>query len=199
MQRSQPASTHEMVLAFITAEVDSPRFQRTYARALQALGQSRDVLIDRADIGDAVQNRLRAEVLGHARGYGRNQWLFTGFPGDVHWHREYVDVAEVGNLLYGNFDEWLELSGGTRRVADGARRARLGARGFPPARNAHAVAARISAGERFPALIAVARNDGARVLVEGHTRATAYAMMAAPASVDLLLGRSGQMDTWYFS
>jgi hypothetical protein len=48
----------EMVLAFLQAEVDSPRYRDYYALALTKIGATRATLIDNADLQDARQSSL---------------------------------------------------------------------------------------------------------------------------------------------
>src|SRR5262249_34504123 len=60
--------------------------------------------------------------LGAARGYGRGEWLFKGFPADTKWERVLIEPADFGRLKYISRDaDWLSLSGRTRLVQDGAR------------------------------------------------------------------------------
>jgi len=81
----RPATADEMVLAFLRAEVDSPRFSPVIKHWLVTHRFDRTTLIDNGLLHDLEQNRLRAELLGAARGYQDNKWLFAEFPDDVQW------------------------------------------------------------------------------------------------------------------
>ena len=54
------------------------------------------------------------------RGYGSRTLLFRGFPDKVDWRRVALSSADIGALLYANYPTWVELSGGSRLVRDGA-------------------------------------------------------------------------------
>ena len=65
--------------------------------------------------------------------------------------------------------------------------------------NVVGIANRVRQGDRFPALIAVQCAGNADVvLVEGHTRATAYALTGLPDEVEVLIGTSAHMANWAF-
>jgi hypothetical protein len=195
-------SEDEMVLAFLRAEIDSPRFGDVFHQGLHVLGFTRAQLIDNANVNDAAENQARAYLLGGARGYRRGTLLFQRFPGDAIWHRCEATVAEVGAFLYANFPTLLELSGGSRIVCDGANRARGGPDGFSvPVQELLAgidpINARVAAGDQLPELIAVQdTNSPAIVLLEGHARATAYVIAQNPPMVPVLLGISAHMHEW---
>jgi hypothetical protein len=58
------------------------------------------------------------------------------------------------------------------------------------------IVARLRAGQRFPELIAVEQEPQNLVLVEGHARATAYAMVLPPWNLELFLGSSAKLASW---
>jgi hypothetical protein len=60
------------------------------------------------------------------------------------------------------------------------------------------VAKAVAAGQRYPELITVEASDGALILVEGHTRATAYVVAALPEPVACFVGSSRRMRIWAF-
>jgi len=105
-----------MVLAFLRAEFDSPRFGY-YIRGW--LGGNR-ALIDDPDLDDVAENTTRKRALENVRGFGTNAALFTEFPIDAEWLRVIYTVEEVGAMKYANHPTWTRLSKGTRLVIDGA-------------------------------------------------------------------------------
>src|SRR5215467_13052121 len=97
-----PATEHEVVLAFLQAEVDSPRFGPLVAQVLQGLQLTR-ALIDQPDLTGAQQNLERINVLANYRGYRVNLWLFNGFPCDtITWRRARLGLDDFAMLRYGN-------------------------------------------------------------------------------------------------
>ena len=187
-----------MVLSFLQAEIDSTRFGPTYAGILAHSGINRGLLIDRADLDSAQDNRIRQELLKVVRGYGNDTFLFRGFPNNVRWRRVALEPPDWDAVKYANYPTWVTLSGGTRIVADGARNIDSVAVAEDANRNIKAVAADVSTGKRYPELIAVSSLTGEIILVEGHTRATAYALAQLPKRVECIVGSSPVMSKWAF-
>jgi hypothetical protein len=199
-----PSSENEMVLAFLRAEIDAPRYRDSCSQALQAIGRSRATLIDAAALNNDTENRDRAHVLRLVRGYGANVILFHGFPNDVAWQRYEVSVAELGQFLYANWPTLLEVAGSGRLVSEGAKRAtfgpltKFGSETKTFVEGIRAVVKRVEAGGHFADLIAVRDiRSSDTVLIEGHTRATAYVIARKPTAVRMLLGTSSHMHEWW--
>ena len=183
-----------MVREFLRAELGSPRFSDRYRRVLDDRGWDASRLF----ASDSEAARQRSELLGAVRGYRRDTWLFRGFPDGVRWTRDVCSAVHLDRLYYGRFPEWMTLSGGSRRVRDGAQ-AMAGHRAEP------ALAARVAEtladlrrGLPTPALIALAAAPDRWVLLEGHTRATALACMHAPPALPLILGHSADFSGWAY-
>ena len=71
------ASEDDVVLAFLRAEIDSPKWGPDYLRVLQDLRLDRVSLIDAANLAGSHAGVIRKDVLGAVRGYGRDEALFT--------------------------------------------------------------------------------------------------------------------------
>jgi len=181
-----------MILTFLRAEVDSPRFGELVQRCLWMLRCNRTT-IDNADLTDIQQNRIRKELLGCFRGYGKDAYLFRGFPQDTKWRRVSLETADLQRLLYAKEPSWIDFSDGTRLVSVGAKNAL----GRPMGQGAIAVARAVREGARLPPLIAAESECGALIIVEGATRATAY-MLAQSSCVEAIVGTSTQMSRWAF-
>jgi hypothetical protein len=199
----QAAGENDVVLAFLRAEIDAPRYQNGHLQFLQSIGRSRTDLIDMANLGNELDNHTRAICLASTRGYGLNSILFRGYPNDIVWRRFEVSLSELGQFLYANYHVLLEVVGDTRLVVDGATRvltaprdlsaeARKFVAGVPE------VVERIKAGQQFPELVAVRDTHSSNiVLMEGHTRATAFWIAQKPPSVRVLIGSSPRMNEWW--
>ena len=184
-----------MVAAFVRAEFDSARFKAGYRDGLRALGVGRGGLIDNADLANQKANQRRRFLL-RFRGYP-DDFLFRGWPSGVEWRSVRLSLDELATTRYANYDTWIRLSGGTRLIREGA--ANVDKITVAENANAHikSVANLVREGLRFPELILVGRSlDQPFVLMEGHTRATAYLLAGAPDSVDCLLGTSPGMAGW---
>lgn len=148
----------------------------------------------RAELGSP---RFREDVLAGRRGW-RVGGLFDGFPADLEWHRVALAADEVLAIRYINWDWWLDLSSGSRSPREAARRIRTGLVEGVDAESHRPIAARLRSDDPPPELIAVAEPGGPLVLVEGHSRLTAYALHPEylPARLEILLGLSEHVRDW---
>jgi len=190
-------SADEMVAVFLQTEIASTRFDARILAILQRDGRDRRV-IDRPNLDDAEENAYRALVLGEHRGYQRDADVFTGMPDDVRWFRARLTREELAQVRYIDYDYWTELSGGTRRVADGAARVRRHIKAFGVGNGAYwYLADALRAGATFPEPILVGTDEQSPLVVlEGHVRLTAYLLRPEylPATLPILVGLSPQMD-----
>ena len=185
------SSTDEMVLAFLRAEADGPRHRHAFATLDRRL-------IEQPDLGNQAENLARAAALGaHRGGY------LGPLPPDTGWERWALTPVELGDVRYANYVTWEVLSGGTRRIADGAANVRtlvvVTELGVDVSAGIRETARAIDGGHAMPELIAVSkdRHTGYLVLLKGHTRATAYLVArAAPSEITVLVGWSPSMDRW---
>jgi hypothetical protein len=192
---------HDMIAAFVRAELHSERFgtavrtaMRRYRVALRA--------VEHPDTGDPRQNAQRLAILRDYRRYGLDRSLFDGFPyDDVVWSRVALRRDEVLAIRYIDDEYWVELSGGTRLPTEAARR--LGAGQADPESEYGGgflrVAAALDASVSFNEMIAVtAGGDSPLVALEGHLRLTAYALRPEriPDPLTVVLGTSPNMPRW---
>ncbi len=198
MVKIGPVSEDEVVLAFLRGEIDSPRFGPSYSAILTNSRLSRVQLIDNADLSNVSDNHVRSELLKAVRGYRAGTYLFHGFPPSVRWGRVRLEPPEVGQLRYANYPTWIQLSNGSRLVADGARNVDRVQTQENTNDNIRAVAFALKAGQRYPELITAESHDGALILIEGHTRATAYVLSGLSESVDCFVASSPAMRGWAF-
>jgi hypothetical protein len=196
------ATVDEMVLAFLQAEVDSPTERgQFFANGLTDLRADRRTLIDQGNLNDLHENALRAALLS-IRGYRHDKALFTNFPADTTWRLVTVTPAEVMKFKYANDavakqPVWARLAP-TRLVADGVKNLDQ-VQNAVIKDNVTGTVARVHRGRKLPALIAVQHSGvGGVVLMEGHTRATAYALAGLPEEIEVIIGTSARMNKWLF-
>jgi hypothetical protein len=192
------ANEDDVVLAFLQAEIDSARFGSSYASILANSGLSRHLLIDQPDRASPRDNSSRAELLKRVRGYGCGQLLFAGLPTDVAWRRVSMEQKDFSKLRYAKCPPWIELSGGTRLVTEGAKNVAPGGPAEDAALNIRAVVADLKSGKRYPDLIGVEGQNGDIILMEGHTRATAYVVSPPAEPIGCIVGSSPTMTSWAF-
>jgi hypothetical protein len=190
------AEENEMILAFLQAEIDSPRYGVHYARMLSYNHLSRSVLIDNADLSDTQGNYFRKELLRAVRGYASNVALFIGFPSDVIWRRVLIEQSDYPRLKYMNDPSWVEFSGRSRLVTEGAKNLERTEENRDPRPNVNGILLRIGEGQRLAPLIAVESGDGFLILIEGHSRATAYVASGLVTEFEMFVGSSPAMHNW---
>lgn len=194
----RPITEDEVISVLLRGELDSGRYGETLRGLLTRDGRDEDVL-RRPDLDDAAGNRYRRQLLDDHRAYERREGLFLDFPQRVDWYRAVLDREEVLDILYIDWDWWLELSGGSRRPRDAARRIRAGEIEDPNLAEHERVAAALRKSPLPPELIAVTTPAFTPlVLVEGHVRLTAYALFpdCLPPQLEILLGVSDEMPRW---
>jgi hypothetical protein len=187
------ATEDAVVLAFVQAKIDSARFGAHYAAFLSHSGLERGSIVDQPNLQSEWENRVRRELLTAVRGYGNRTFLFNGFPQNVTWRRVAIEVEDADKLKYANYDTWVQLSGGSRLVVDGAKRIDAIKVGENANENIKAVADDLRAGKRYPSLIAVESEGGLLILVEGHIRATAYVLARIAQPIEIFVGSSPKM------
>jgi hypothetical protein len=193
-----PATEDDVVLAFLQAEIDSVRFGSCYATILANSGLDRHSVIDHPDRSSPQANSIRRELLNLVRGYGSGKALFTGFPPDVAWRHVSMGQGDFPKLRYAKCAPWIELSGGTRLVTEGAKNIAPGGPAEDAAVNIRAVLDDLKCGKRYPELIGVEGQNGDIILMEGHTRATAYVLSPPAEPIGCIVGSSSTMTSWAF-
>jgi hypothetical protein len=138
-------------------------------------------------------------LLGAFRGYREDRALFRGFPDGVQWQRARIDRSELDGVRFIDWDYWNAATGGTRRPVDFA--ARIAAGDVPAHTDLEALnelAARWLRREPMPELILVGSSPSSRlVLLEGHARLAAlYLAREIPASLDVIVGFSPEIEAW---
>jgi hypothetical protein len=193
MRILSPVTEDEVVACFLRAELDSGRYGGVLRKLLGRDGRDVDVLA-RPDLADSAANRYRSGLLDEYRGFEQRIGLFGGFPERVDWHRAALSPPEVLEILYIDWDWWLEISDGTRRPQVAADRIR---RGKVPGSTVEEH--RVLFDVPQPELIVVTKPDCASLVVlEGHYRLTAYAMFPEllPDELDVYLGEAEDMGAW---
>jgi hypothetical protein len=195
----EPSTEDEMILAFLRAEIESRHYQHHILRIDGARA-----LVDQADSESEQENAARRRLLAY-RGYG-GTGLFLGFPNDLVWQRVQLTADELGAARYMNYFRWCILARGSRLIADGAKNVGKGwPLGLPedsdPSPDIMGIAAELGKGETFPELILVGEPEAPPdqlVLVEGHSRATAYVYAKAEREVAALVGFSPGIARWHW-
>jgi hypothetical protein len=199
MRHIEEINEHEMITLFLKAEIESPRWRQDILQHLKQANIHRGI-IDSPDLTNPDENKLRLHLLGEYRGYRRNEGLFEGFPKRVTWERVALTQNEVWHIKYIDYDYWVALSKGSRLAKDAARTIRTKEEIFEiPNDGFLSLANELQSGFACPELILVRTGeDSDLVLLEGHVRLTAYALVPEilPDELPVLLGTSPDMTQW---
>jgi len=199
------ATEDQVILAWLQAEIDSVGFQQYLAGEpanpvylAQALKAARA-----PNLRDADQNELRRRIVVKTHGFGVGVKSFEGLANDINWRRMRMTPHEVGELLYASgHAAWATLAPVTRKVAEGASNVGHVFTGDLTNMIVLALALRISDSHSMPVLpeiICLRHPDGHMVIMEGHTRATAIALVAHKVpSVNVFVGSSPSVANWAY-
>jgi hypothetical protein len=126
--------------------------------------------------------------------------MFEGFPKDAAWARFAISSLELMQVRYVDYSYWNELSGGSRLPSDAAIRIRKGAMVFGMSTHHFLeMAEALRNGAKYPELIVVGtETHSTLVILEGHTRLTAYALVPdlIPRDLTVIVGLSAAMSAW---
>ena len=184
-----------MIAAFVAAEVDSRRFRERLLAEASALGFTDGVLRVR-DTSVPERNDRRRELLVRYRGWGTDRSVFGGLPThDVEW---WAATITWEGLRHVDVIEYMrELCPGlpTRRLLD------LVELGITPAEDADVAATAEAIGSgRVPVdpILVAEPGLGRFVILEGHTRLSAYALVGAAVapSIDVIVGVTARAAEW---
>lgn len=178
MKKLRESSENEMILEFLRAESTSERFSEKLKKAMVDLGFDEEI-ITKADLQSELQNTKRKKLLGAFRGYGEGKELFEHFPTRfTEWNLCSFSASDLEKIRYIDYSYWNELSAGTGKPLAAAETVRKGIRIFDVSNDRFLRAAEyIKAGGTFPKLFFVTSDYESFVIVEGHLRMTAYALV----------------------
>lgn len=193
------ATEHEMIAEFLQAEYASERFSGHLREVMRALALDARLIVS-ADLDSAEENAARKKLLGAFRGYGLNRELFEHFPHGIQWHVCSFVRDDLSGIRYINYSYWDELSRGTHAPLTAARTIRDGVEIYHQSNAGFRKAAEfIKAGGKFPRPIFLTSDWEHFVIVEGHFRITAFALVPECFHhVECLVGAcgSGDLNQW---
>jgi hypothetical protein len=180
-------SEDEMIASFLIAEALSPRFKGMISKFAKDLGIKRSVILS-PNLASAQENKARKKILNAHRGYIGSA-LFEGFPKDVKWKKVKISPKALLRTKYIGGSEWVKLSKGSCLAIDGAQSI-LDGEGIEGnnTKRFFEVTKQVNKGAVLPPLIFVTSNNKTLIVLEGHTRLTAYFMAYLTSGKDLISG-----------
>ena len=189
-----------MIAVFLQAETNSLRFGNNLLKTLEKFKAPKSI-IEKPNLDDKEENKLRKKIIADYRGYGKSTELFENFPKDVQWEWISLSQDDLKKLKYINYDYWIELSGGSRLAQDAAENIKRGIEIFNESNERFFDAAKsLVKGEKFPPMILVSTDKSdCIVILEGHLRLTAYMLepKTIPQQVEAIIGYSPEFVRWY--
>jgi hypothetical protein len=186
-----PSSEDDMVAAFLQAEIHSSRWGPNVREHMSQAGVT-EAMVETPNLADAFENERRAAVLTSFRGWRTGTFLFSGWPDGISWHRANLTPSDVPHIRYANAPEWKSLSRGTWMATVGAERIAsndVHIEAGVPVAAINGIREAIAAGKTFPPIIAVGPPSGRVVIVvEGHSRITAYLTSGFPERLEIIYG-----------
>ena len=194
MHITHPATEDNVITAILQAELPMKRHDQKYAEALKGMPKRRlpEGFFTRPEYAG-----LRQYVLRAGRGWP-DQQIFIDFP-VCDWDFGVLEMSDLASLDYIFYDYWNELSGGTHKVVDGATAVAAGKIVYEQPNEAFWEIEHLTKeGKRFPPLVLLRnRPSGRYTIVEGHTRATGFALAGrVPSGQVIIIGTPRHETMW---
>lgn len=188
------SSEDEMIAIFLSAEINSIRFCGDLNESLEKHKVHKKI-IDKPDLKNDKENKLRKIILSEYRGYGKNIKLFENFPNEVEWEKVLLTLDDLNKIKYVNGSYWRNLSDGTRLAKIAVKKIIKN----KTHKRILSAAKALSEGEEFRPLILVSTQKGDEsVILEGHLRLTAYLieLKYVPKNLEAIIGYSPEFVKW---
>lgn len=192
-------SADEMIAEFLKAELDSSRFRQGSLKALGMLGYDTS-LLENPDTVDVPENQKRSKVLRLTRGWP-DEWLFAGFPENTTWH--FVKMSQQKIRQCYRLKSRPDMPEQDRLLANTARSLKKG----EEVENIDSelieqMVSKIKQQQFMPPSILVSEDFTSKtVLIEGHSRSTAYCFIdesCLPNGIPAILGTNPNMSQWVY-
>jgi hypothetical protein len=197
MKILSPLAEPEVILEFLKAEINSPRWAKPLTDLLNKMGLSKSLFLF-GNITDNEQNVTRKEVLFDFRNQ-RDKSHFEGFPDNIKWHSAQLNKDDFRKMRYMNYPFWVGLSDGTRLAIDAVRYIDRENERPDIIKHIKQTSDTIRDGIKIPRVILVAENTlKSPVIFEGHIRATAYCLNIdkLPINMECIIGFSENIINW---
>lgn len=171
------SSEDEMISEFLRTEYRSERFSEHIKKAMKELLLDENIILS-VDLNNINENIARKKLLGEFRGYGLNRELFENFPNEIQWSLYNFISCDLNKIRYIDYSYWNELSKGTHSPLMAAQTIRDGIEIYNQSNaNFMKAAEFIKNGGKFPRPILLTSDLEHFVIVEGHFRITAFALV----------------------
>lgn len=189
------SSEDEMISEYLKTEYHSERFSEQIKMVMKEFLLDENVILS-ADLNNTNENIARKKLLGEFRGYGLNRELFENFPDEIQWSLCNFVSDDLNNIRYIDYSYWNELSLGTHSPLIAAQTMLDGIEIYGQSNEGFLKAAEfIKSGGKFLRPILLTSDFEHFVIVEGHFRITAFALVPEYFNnVKCLVGRCSSDD-----
>ena len=200
MKILRESSENEMILEFLKAESTSERFSQQIKKTMEKLDIDENVVFS-ANLQSEIENMQRKKLLGEFRGYGLGKDLFENFPTQfTEWCLCSFSSSDLEKIRYIDYSYWNELSAGTHKPLVAAETIRRGVLIYDLSNDGFLRTAEyIKNGGTFPKLFFLTSDYENFVIVEGHFRMTAYALVPESFNdVEVIVGKCdrAELNLW---
>lgn len=184
-----------MISEFLKAEYHSERFSEQIKKVMKELLLNESIILS-VDLNNTNENIARKKLLGEFRGYGLNRELFENFPNEIQWSLCSFMSYDLKNIRYIDYSYWNELSKGTHSPLIAAQTILNGIEIYNQSNEGFVKAAKfIKSGGKFSRPILLTFDLEHFVIVEGHFRITAFALVPELFNnVECLVGKCSNDD-----
>lgn len=193
------SSEDEMISEFLRAEYLSERFSEQIKTEMSKLLIDERIILA-ADIESDDENAKRKKLLSEFRGYGLNQEMFERFPTVTAWSLCSFTKDDLEKIRYIDYSYWNELSAGTHLPMAATETIRKGVSIYGQDNSGFLRAAEyIRGGGTFSKMFFLTSDFENFVIVEGHLRMTAYALVPECFNqVEAIVGKcsADELSNW---
>ncbi len=177
MNMLRTSSEDEMISEFLMAEYHSDRFSENIKKVMKKRFLDESIILS-ADLNNPNENIARKKLLGEFRGYGLNRQLFENFPNEIQWTLCNFVSYDLIKIRYIDYSYWNELSKGTHSPLIAAQTILNGIEIYNQSNEGFMKAAEyIKSGGTFSRPILLTSDLEHFIIVEGHFRITAFALV----------------------
>lgn len=176
MKVVRESNENEVVLNFLTGELQSERFNTQLKNTLKDL-KTTERIITKPNLNNQKENDLRKEILGKFRGYGKNVDLFENFPNIESYTLCDFSIEDFKNIYYINYSYWNELSNNTHSPIEAAKNIENNIEVYNVSNQPFIDGKNIlEKNKTFLPMILLTHDYKSFVVLEGHSRITVYAL-----------------------
>lgn len=183
----------EVILEFLKGEINSNRFSENLNNVLKELNVDKSIIIS-GDINNKEENLKRLKIMHRFRGYP-NEDMFNNFPNINKWELYELEKEDLSHCYFIDYDYWNELSSNSSLPEVAAHNILKGVEVYDVSNEQYINAKKfLENGGKFPPVILITCNEEKYLIIEGHLRITAYALVGEFSKAYAFVGKCNEAD-----